>query len=183
MTVNGSPGPLFSLNFNGLLAVLLTFSLLAPWSKEPVGDSVYSLLVPGLRIPVEDVVLRFSASPGAGTKSTTGAKELRNKSLAGPCTRGAEKLKNDVTHRYPRTGYQRTGNKVIRRSAMKRFQVLPKERQSAVKEVAQENRFFYGQKTGFSQVPFFARVPTSCFVQKIDTKPTVFQYLYRSTDG
>ena len=56
--------------------------------------------------------------------------------------RGTEKLKIDVTHRYLRTGYQRTENKVIRRSAIKRLKVLPKVRQSAVKKVVEGNRLF-----------------------------------------
>ena len=47
-----------------------------------------------LWIPVRDVVLRFSASPGADTTSTTGTEELQNKSLPGRCNRGAKKLKS-----------------------------------------------------------------------------------------
>ena len=49
--------------------------LLVPRLKEPAGDFFCSLLVHGLRIPsVDDVAIRFSASPGAGTTSTTGTK-------------------------------------------------------------------------------------------------------------
>ena len=121
--------------------------------------------------------------------STTGTKELRNKSLAGSCTRRAEKSKSDVTHCCPRIGYQRTENKVLRRSLcsgeqktgtcqpgtkelqtnsptgscdrgvkINRSKVLSKERQMAVKKVAAGDRFFYGQKSAFAKVSFFARV-------------------------
>ena len=84
----------------------------------------------------------------------TGTKELQNKSLAGPCIRGAEKLKIDDTHRYPRTGYQWTENKIVRRSALKRLKVMPTESQSAVKKVPQGKRLFTVKIRFFPRFPF-----------------------------
>ena len=115
---------------------------------------VRGLFVRGSRILVGHVVIRFSASLGANTTSSTGTKELQNKSLAGPCIRGAEKFKIDVAHRYPRTGYQRTENKVVRWSAIKRLKVLTKERQSAVEKVTQGNRFFTVKSRFFPRFSF-----------------------------
>ena len=77
-TVKGTVplGHFFKLNFDVLLPVLLIFLLLAPRLKEPAGDFLRGVLVPGSRIPVGDVVLRFSASLSAATSSDLAPRSL-----------------------------------------------------------------------------------------------------------
>ena len=120
-----------------------------------MGDFVSGLLARDSPIPVSDVLTRSSASPDAGTTSTIGTKELQNKSLTGPCIRGAEKLKIDVIHRYAQTGYQRTENKVTRRSAITKLKVLLKRLQIAINKVAQGNHLFTVKSRFLPRFPLF----------------------------
>ena len=142
------------------------FLLLAPRSKEATGEFVCDLLVPGSRIPVGDVS-RFSASLGSGTVEQLGSWFFGTRFAdTGEWRRFSLLLSPRRMHQQatwfavPKKRKQTANKLAVRsmwpRSKKNRSKVLSKERQMPVKKVSPGNHFFYGQKSVFSKVPFFA---------------------------